>query len=540
MNLSPSPICILMLVVIGGTAGLGIHFVTNNTMIVEPIIISESIYSLSQKSTNVRIYTSHEPILITSNSQFTSQGFSGSGTQDDPYRIEGLNITPLASGLIRIQDTTVHVLIRENFLNGLNTASSAIFLSNVNNIKIEGNFIVNNTDTGLTIDSSSNITCENNVLNYNQNGIDITKASDVIILNNSIFNNDYGINLLNSADNNIITNNSIYNNQQHGIRLEYSSHNTVTYNTLSNNVFYGALITLGSNDNRVQFNAFTGNHMGDTQASDDGSNNIFTGNYWDDWSSPDANGDLIVDNPYSIDGNANNSDPYPLVEFSIEAINYLKTGPNYLGILLFVLIILTAVGGSIGLSYLTYKMLNPILKLNQREIEFDFEIEEPITEFTSEKLIDRLTPLYHKLVVGLENVQTSLHPQPITLPLLEPVEPISLVDYFPSDIKEDLWSGIKWRTILTLIEIAYQDPSQTNVVNLAKSLNIPRSTLSKEIKRLFDLHYIESLVTTKVMQDARYRNYIITLKGFKVLYILKEAFKMAINRLKEKQEGFYI
>jgi len=38
-------------------------------------------------------YTSHAPITISSNADFSTQGWPGSGTVDDPYVIEGLNIT---------------------------------------------------------------------------------------------------------------------------------------------------------------------------------------------------------------------------------------------------------------------------------------------------------------------------------------------------------------------------------------------------------------------------------------------------------------
>ena len=38
-------------------------------------------------------YTPHAPITITSNADFSTQGWPGSGTVDDPYVIEGLNIT---------------------------------------------------------------------------------------------------------------------------------------------------------------------------------------------------------------------------------------------------------------------------------------------------------------------------------------------------------------------------------------------------------------------------------------------------------------
>ncbi|MFX0208988.1 MAG: NosD domain-containing protein, partial [Candidatus Hodarchaeota archaeon] len=416
-----------------------------------------------------------------------------------------------------------------------------IVFINSNDCLISSNYVYDNLFNGVHLRDTQTTTINRNTIfnhwhnDLSQSGILLDNSSNTHVANNSIFNNHYGINFLNSADNNMITNNTVLDNQEYGLRLEYASDNTIIYNNISDNGLYGILITSGADGNLIQFNAFVGNYGGETQATDDGVSNKFSGNYWDDWSNPDLDEDLIVDNPYPIDGTANNSDPYPLVEFSMEAIENVKTNPNFVGILLFMLTVLTLFGGSTGAGYFVYRT-----RLKPRDVDSEFEPEEPFSEFVSEELIERVKPLYHKLVVGLENIQTSALPQPITVPLLEPAEPITLIEYFPSDIKEDLRSRIKWRTVLTLIEIAYQDPSETNVINLAKSMDIPTSTLSKEIKRLINLHYIEFFVTAKVLQDARYRTYVITPKGFKLLYILKEAFKLAITRIKEKRGDFYI
>ena len=50
-------------------------------------------YPNNHKITKTQILTSHDPIFIANNDQFTSEGFLGSGTSEDPYRIENLNIT---------------------------------------------------------------------------------------------------------------------------------------------------------------------------------------------------------------------------------------------------------------------------------------------------------------------------------------------------------------------------------------------------------------------------------------------------------------
>jgi hypothetical protein len=71
--------------------------------------IEESIYIVQTVLDDS--YTKHEPIVIHNNSDFSDQGWPGSGTFDDPYVIEGFNITDNATG-ISIRNTTVYFEIR--------------------------------------------------------------------------------------------------------------------------------------------------------------------------------------------------------------------------------------------------------------------------------------------------------------------------------------------------------------------------------------------------------------------------------------------
>ncbi|UCG01536.1 MAG: right-handed parallel beta-helix repeat-containing protein [Candidatus Heimdallarchaeota archaeon] len=542
-----------------------------------PVTRFDSSTQIKQK---IQSLTPTNPITITSNDAFESHGFAGSGSKDDPFRIEGFNITSSLNDLIIIRDTDVAFLITDNYLNGMTTTSAGITLSNVQHGRIENNMITrckdglfvsntsetifqnnsisSNTEFGLflqkttkctltanTIHSNKangvhlkncwNITIQNNTIYNHQDGeftqssILLDNSSNTEINNNLLFSNGHGIKLLKSAHHNIIKNNTIYNNQNHGIQLEYTTRNTISWNNISENMGYGIQVTIGSRNNVIQFNNLVQNNGGKTQALDNGTNNAFTYNYWDEWPISDTNNDLIIDNPYLIDGNANNTDPYPLTEFSSDAIEKTQNVPDNSWVILFLGVVIIAIGGIISIGLV-------ITRLNKAEVE----PEEPFTEFTIEKQIEIIKPIYNKLVVGIENLQTSMLPQPEIVPLLEPAEPTTLLEFFPSDIKEDLQSGMKWRTISTLIEIAYQDPSDTNPAKLAQSLNIPTSTLSKEIKKLKELQYIESYVSPQVLRDGRYRSYTITQKGFNLLYTLKETLKVTITRLQEKEGAFYI
>lgn len=141
--------------------------------------------------------------------------------------------------------------------------------------------------------------------------------------------------------------------------------------------------------------------------------------------------------------------------------------------------------------------------------------------------------LSQKVVIGLDNIKNSFVEE---LPDSFSNESLSLsssvIDLFPMNIRYDLQHNIKGRTILTLVEIAYQNPSETNPSKISKSLNIPLSTLSKEIKKLIDLNYVESYLTNQMILDARFKSFNITPKGFKLLLSLDKVLKITIDRSK--------
>ncbi len=559
----------------------------NWTPIFNGKIMSSTIHSFNLNMQDISFKTAslNMPINITSNVHFGMQGYPGSGTVDDPYRIENLNLKITSKVLIAISNTSVHFIISGCILNGSSTVTTGISLTNVKFGQVENNTISMNQEDGITGINVSECLISNNNINFNSrfgillvdssdcnvysnqihnnqmNGIHFKNSHKIIVSENEIYNHQYGdyspsgfflensseiqieqnsindnyqgINFINSADNNNITNNLINNNIRYGIRLEYASRNIIHNNTISENHDYGIKITIGSSKNSVRVNDITGNNEGGRQARDDGIDNMFVGNYWADWSNIDTNEDLIADDPYPIDGITMNFDPYPLVNLSNQARKNLEKKLEAHDNFLFPILILVILGGGIGIGYVGYN--SRVQKKNQRKETSD-EREEPITEDLTSDLLNRLKPIYHKLIVGLEYIQAYFFPQPVTVPLLTVAKPTTLLEYFPMDFKEDLQGGMKWRTILTLIEIAYQDPSDTNPKKLATSLGLPLSTVSGEIKKLKMLNYIEAFVSAQVMRDGRYRNYTITQKGYELLYTLKETLGMAITRLKEQNE----
>lgn len=141
----------------------------------------------------------------------------------------------------------------------------------------------------------------------------------------------------------------------------------------------------------------------------------------------------------------------------------------------------------------------------------------------------------NKVVVGLDNIRGNIQENYSVKPLPSVSSSSTMLDHFPSDMRNEISSKIRGKTIFTLIEIAYQDPTKTTPSNISKSLNIPPSSLSREIKRLVALNYLETHVSDIVLQDGRLRNFKITPKGFYFLSRLNNALKITIDRLKLRE-----
>ena len=143
-----------------------------------------------------------------------------------------------------------------------------------------------------------------------------------------------------------------------------------------------------------------------------------------------------------------------------------------------------------------------------------------------------LTALSHKIIIGLDNIKQEFIEE---LPLAAEVKTVSLatsiVDIFPHDLRHDLQHNMKGRTVLTLIEMAYLGPHDTTLTKISKSLEIPLPTLSKEIKKLQTAGYVKTYLTPQMLQDARFKNFTITKKGFELLLNLDTALKIAIERM---------
>jgi parallel beta-helix repeat protein len=221
-------------------------------------------------------FTPHAPIFINSNGEFISQGFSGSGTIDEPFLIEGYSITASSENLIRISGTTAYFRIMNNLLNGLNSDGVGIYCGSVINGEIANNTIYN-MNGGIGIDESMRIEIVDNIISNNANGISITRGSDVTVFNNTITGNSDGGIWMGDSNYNTILNNSISNIGGNGFAISFSTNNIISNNVISSNDDSGIRLDPNGDSNFFTSNAIFGNnHFGISLGIS--SNNTITNN----------------------------------------------------------------------------------------------------------------------------------------------------------------------------------------------------------------------------------------------------------------------
>ncbi len=153
--------------------------------------------SRSARSNGSRDYTTHEPIRINSDSDFTAANgvISGNGDSATPYRISGYDIDATNDGnAIFIAHTTKFFVIDNCYLHSASGNSgqyywnSGLALYDVLNGKVENNTISSNT-YGIYIDGSSadNVFCYNTIQDNSGYGAYVTGYSQ----NNKFYENKF-------------------------------------------------------------------------------------------------------------------------------------------------------------------------------------------------------------------------------------------------------------------------------------------------------------------------------------------------------------
>ena len=212
--------------------------------------------NVEQSETSVGRYSliPHSPISITSDEDFVTYGFQGNGTADNPYIIEGLNITTAQVLGIGISFTSKFFIIRNCHVeaegNGITIRAVAdgtasivnntcintpmgIVLSRTSFSIISNNTCLNNEQGILVLDAPSTLISNNKCIDNNYRGIYVEYSDSSILSDNEITKSEYGI-YTEESPFLTITNNTCYKNT-YGMQVRYSPSSTINNNNCSNN-----------------------------------------------------------------------------------------------------------------------------------------------------------------------------------------------------------------------------------------------------------------------------------------------------------------
>lgn len=229
-------------------------------------------------------YSKHDPIYISGNDDFAS--WPGTGSKQDPYVIEGLNITS-PNYCVSVSHTTAYFVIRECILRCTGRGWSALTLNNVSNGLVRLCVFLYGSD-GVDILSSVNCTVEDCIMRRNGFGIWMSSADNCTLTGNTAYLNIEGFELVNTT-NTLVMNNTCFRNAVAGIRVSSGSRqNTLVLNSLGWNPYEGKPFVNAIDDGRLSL-------------WDD---NISRGNFWNDCTGTGS---------YLIGGSAISRDHYPSI-----------------------------------------------------------------------------------------------------------------------------------------------------------------------------------------------------------------------------------
>ncbi len=229
--------------------------VPRNTTLVE----SETIHAVEDSSANLA-YSFHNPVAITSNSDFTAQGFSGQGTEVSPYLLTNLNITSQTAVCILVANTTSHFRIQGCWFSSEESiwGQGLVTFENVENGDVENNvfasgYIAISATQAINCKFSSNLfgtslmgflgyNLQDNEISNNEETsesigypIHVEDSEGVVIENNQFLNCLYeGIGLTSSVDC-LVEDNILHGNSPHLGQYAFAIRNSRACTLTSNN-----------------------------------------------------------------------------------------------------------------------------------------------------------------------------------------------------------------------------------------------------------------------------------------------------------------
>ncbi|MHA2383790.1 MAG: NosD domain-containing protein [Candidatus Thorarchaeota archaeon] len=156
-------------------------------------------------------YTPHSPIEIWSNQDFKDQGWPGNGTADDPYVIDGLNITTDERG-IAIFDTTVYYQITNCMISSLGSRSFA----------------------GIRLQNASHGSVSNCIIDTHKEGVHVIGSNYCNVTNTIAFNNLWSGIYFQGSDYGLAKNNTCFDNSG-GVTVNYCEYCVISDNNATLN-----------------------------------------------------------------------------------------------------------------------------------------------------------------------------------------------------------------------------------------------------------------------------------------------------------------
>jgi parallel beta-helix repeat protein len=262
-----------------------------------------------------QMYTAHDPMVIDSNDDFVSEGWSGDGSLDRPYTISFLEFTDeIDEACINISYTTAYFVITNCSFN-TTTFSCAINLQNVSNGRIQycttGGHI-----WGITVYESIEI----QLLDLTLSGTCVVmEDSEMCLVSHCSIEYAPGDGVyFEGCYNMTVEGCDISYCAANGIWLEDTYNSSIIGNKIDMNTMYQIEISGVSSHNLIynnimycdMFNWGTGHDGGVTNYWDD---SVSTGNWWYDY---DDSGQ------YDIPGTAGSIDHYPMGHSSVVLVNH--------------------------------------------------------------------------------------------------------------------------------------------------------------------------------------------------------------------------
>ncbi len=227
-------------------------------------------------------------------------------------------------------------------IDGLTSTESSFYegisidVNTRNTIVQNSNCSYNSWSTGI-LDSGLNSTFKDNFIEYNYIGIYLWSSRNSTLIGNGVnHNKNYGI-YSSGTSNSLLFENSVSFNKNFGMYFTYSESGIISTNLIFGTEGYGVYLSSSTENFLVYRNSFINNEpaIGTSQAFDNGKNNYWynpevqIGNFWSDRGSKKT---------YSIDGDADNYDLYPLqdpIYYPDESYSWKISFPFFLGVLVF-------------------------------------------------------------------------------------------------------------------------------------------------------------------------------------------------------------